>query len=156
MLSVDAFVRNVEILHEGFPVIAMRLMLPRIEYSAAPDFTSSRREHRAVRKFNRAVRRVNSFYEHMAEMLERHARRNLLANAAVLLEIQQSRSREFHPYEIEMTFTAEHVGDELTVSRVMRFCLGDGSHERRFTDVWDIRCGLLIRSTAQRSSRQEK
>ncbi|MDR3209365.1 MAG: hypothetical protein LBT36_01895 [Oscillospiraceae bacterium] len=120
MFTVTEAVRERTLCHEDIPVLTLSLRYP--------TFTGGTK---------RAAARLNAFYAHMAQTLDKRAERKLLplARAALIRAIQNGRT--FREYRVRMTYKLEDDGDSPQITRTLCTRISEVSRERTFTDSWD-------------------
>ena len=126
MTEINAITAERKFEHEGIPAIWLTIVTPVI---------SGGRKHAALR--------MNAFYGHIADTVEKHVERKLLRSAADDLNDALENGKPFEPYRVKLTF--ETVGDEkmLTVRRRFYTRTHNGiEHERVLSEMWNKRLGL--------------
>lgn len=94
---------------------------------------------------SRNIRRINAFYAHLTDALEKQLRRKMLKRAVSDFNDALSRSRPFDPYRVKMTFEAmeNEESNQLEISRRLYIRSSAGAeYERSITDIWNLRLGL--------------
>ncbi|MDR0446990.1 MAG: hypothetical protein LBH17_08245 [Oscillospiraceae bacterium] len=136
MLVIKTRAADIEITIDGVPVIHLTLQLPEIKDTRT-----------------RAERRIDAFYAHMLRAVDLHARRRMLRQAAKSLKRELGRSRPFEPYRVKMRSRADISDDGAAMNVVRELYVrrepGD-ERERRFTELWDLKSGLISRSRSEK------
>ena len=128
MLEISALITERLLEHEGVPVIRMTVATPMVSGGK-----------------KRVARRINAFYSHIADAVEKHLRRNMLSCAAADFEEAVAKSRPFEPYRVKMVFETSQAesGETFEVNRRLYTRTRDcAENERVLTETWSTRTGL--------------
>ncbi len=126
MFEITALTTERVLEHEGIPVVRLTAVTPVVSGGG-----------------KRPARRINAFYGHIADAVEKQIKKSMLKRAAADFNEALAKSCPFEPYRVKMTFDTVQTDGGLEVRRRLYTRTGGGAeHERILTENWNTALGL--------------